>query len=100
MVEQGQLLAQMDAAVLRAQLAEAEAAAQRAKADREVAAATATQRWNQHELAMRERDRAQQLAKQAVIEKSKLDSYVTAEQTAKTLLDAAKAQVASADAAI
>jgi multidrug efflux pump subunit AcrA (membrane-fusion protein) len=84
MVEEGQLLAQMDAAVLRAQLAEAEAAAQRAKADREVAAATAMQRWNEHELAMRERDRAQQLAKQAVVEKSKLDSYVTAEQTAKT----------------
>jgi HlyD family secretion protein len=100
MVEEGQLLAQMDAAVLRAQLAEAEAAAQRAQADREVAAATATQRQNEHELAMRERDRAQQLAKQGVIEKSKLDSYVTAEQTAKARLDAAKAQVASAEAAI
>lgn len=35
MVEEGQLLAQMDAAVLRAQLAEAEAAAQRAEADRD-----------------------------------------------------------------
>jgi HlyD family secretion protein len=92
MVEEGQLLAQMDAAVLRAQLAEAEAAAQR---DREVAATTATQRQNEHELAMRERDRAQQLAKHGVIEKSKLDSYVTAEQTAKARLDAAKAQVAS-----
>jgi HlyD family secretion protein len=90
----------MDAAVLRAQLAEAEAAAQRAQADREVAAATATQRRNEHELAMRNRDRAQQLAKQGVIEKSKLDSYVTAEQTAKALLAAAKAQVASAEAAI
>lgn len=100
MVEEGQLLAQMDAAVLRAQLAEAEAAAQRAQADREVAAATATQRQNEHELAMRNRDRAQQLAKQGVIEKSKLDSYVTAEQTAKARLDAAKAQVASAEAAI
>jgi HlyD family secretion protein len=53
MVKEGQLLAQMDAAVLRAQLAEAEAAAQRAQADREVAAATATQRRNEHELAMR-----------------------------------------------
>jgi HlyD family secretion protein len=100
MVKEGQLLAQMDAAVLRAQLAEAEAAAQRAQADREVAAATATQRRNEHELAMRERDRALQLAKQSVIEKSRLDSYVTAEQTARAQLDAAKAQVASAEAAI
>ena len=33
MVEEGQLLAQMDAAVLRAQLAEADAAAQRGQAD-------------------------------------------------------------------
>jgi HlyD family secretion protein len=100
MGEQGQLPAQMDAAVLRAQLAEAAAAAQRAQADRAVAAATATQRLNEHDLAVRERDRAHQLAKQGVIEKSKLESDVTAEQTAKALLDAARAQVASADAAI
>jgi HlyD family secretion protein len=99
-VEEGQLLAQMDTAVLRAQLAEAEAAAQRAQADREVAAATATQRQNEHELAMRERDRAQQLGKRGVIETTKLDTYVTAEQTAKARLDAAKAQVASTEAAI
>jgi HlyD family secretion protein len=100
MVEQGQLLAQMDAAVLRAQLAEAGAAAQRAQADRAVAAATATQRLNEHDLAVRERDRAHQLAKQGLIEKSKLESDVTAEQTAKALLDAARAQVASADAKV
>src|SRR5262245_39337851 len=44
MVEPGQILAQMDMAVLRAQLAEAEAARKRAEADRTIAAAMTIQR--------------------------------------------------------
>src|SRR5262245_49222175 len=100
MVEKGQLLAQMDAAVLRAQLAEAEAAEKRAQADRAVALATVTQRTNEHELAISQLNRTQELAKQGVLDKSKLDSDTTAEQTARALVEAARAQVASTDAAI
>lgn len=100
MVEVGQLLAQMDAAVLRAQLAEAEAAERRAQAERAVAAATVTQRNNEHQLAISQLSRTQELAKQGVLDKSKLDSDTTAEQTTSALVDAARAQVASADAAI
>lgn len=100
MVENGQLLAQMDAAVLRAQLAEAEAAEKRAQADRAVALATLTQRENEHKLTVSQLDRTQQLAKQGVLDTSKLDSDSTAEQTARAITEAARAQVASADAAI
>lgn len=100
MVEEGQLLARMDSAVLRAQLAEAVAAEKRSQAERAVTAATATQRQNEHELATSQLRRTQQLATQGVLDESKLDHDTTAELTAKALLEAARAQVASAEAAI
>src|SRR5262245_40777965 len=100
MVEVGQLLAQMDAAVLRAQLAEAQAAEKRGHADRDMASASVTQRQNEHKLAVTQLKRTQQLAQQGILDTSKLDSDTTAEQTAAALVEAAKAQVASADASI
>jgi HlyD family secretion protein len=100
MVEPGQLLAQIDASVLRAQLAEAEAARKRAEADRAISAATSTQRIKEHDLAVVQLKRTQQLFERHIIEASKLDSDTTNEQTTAALLKAAEAQIASADAAI
>ena len=51
MVEPGQVLARMDAAVLEAQLHQAEAEKRRAEEERNVAVAIAAQRENEHALA-------------------------------------------------
>jgi HlyD family secretion protein len=100
MVEAGQVLAQIDAAVLRAQLHEAEAGKRRAEEERNVTIAIAKQRETEHALAKKDLDRSVQLAKEKVIEQKQLDADGTKEQTAKAVWEAAKAQVASAEAAI
>ncbi len=100
MVEAGQVLARMDAAVLRAQLHEAEAGQRHAEQERNVAAAIAAQRENEHSLAKKDLERTQQLANQRAIEEKQLDADVSKEQTASALWAASKAQVTSAEAAI
>jgi len=100
MVETGQVLAQIDAAVLRAQLHEAEAGKRRAEEERNVTIAIAKERETEHALAKKDLDRSVQLAKEKVIEQKQLDADGTKEQTAKAVWEAAKAQVASAEAAI
>ena len=94
------MLAQIDAAVLRAQLHEAEAGKRRAEEERNVTIAIAKQRETEHALAKKDLDRSVQLAKEKVIEQKQLDADGTKEQTAKAVWEAAKAQVASAEAAI
>ena len=100
MVEAGQVLAQMDAAVLRAVLHEAEAGQRRAAEDRNVSIAIAEQREAEHALAQKDIERAVPLAKQKAISQQELDTDVTKEQTAKAVWEAAKAQITSAEAAI
>jgi HlyD family secretion protein len=100
MVETGQVLAQIDAAVLRAQLHEAEAGKRRAEEERNVTIAIAKQREAEYALGKKDLDRSVQLAKEKVIEQKQLDADGTKEQAAKAVWEAAKAQVASAEAAI
>jgi HlyD family secretion protein len=100
MVEAGQVLAQMDAAVLRAVLHEAEARQRQAEDERNVSIAIAKQREAEHALAQKDLKRAVPLAKQNAISQQKLDTDVTKEQTAKMAWGAAKAQITSAEAAI
>jgi HlyD family secretion protein len=100
MVQEGQILARMDAAVLEAQLHEAEADKLRAETDRNVAIAVVGQRENEYDLTNKILKRSTQLFQQKTMEKNQLDKDQSAQQTAKAVLDAAKAQVASAEAAI
>jgi len=100
MVRQGQLLANMDAAVLEAQLREAEADKLRAETDRNVAVAVVGQRENEYDLAAKILARTQQLFRQKALEQNQLDKDHASEQTAQAIVVAAKAQVASAEAAI
>jgi HlyD family secretion protein len=100
MVQQDQVLARMDSAVLRAQLREAEAEKLRAETDRNVAVATVGQREAEHDLSVKVLARTRQLYQQRSLELNQLDKDQSAEQTANALLAAAKAQVASAEAAI
>lgn len=100
MVTEGQELARMDAAVLRAQLREAEADKVRAETERNVAAAVVGQRESELDLAGKILGRTRQLFQQKSVEQNQLDKDQAAEQTAKAILAAAKAQVSSADAMI
>ena len=100
MVEAGQVLAQMDAAVLRAVLHEAEAGQRQAEDERNVSIAIAKQREAEHALAQKERDRALRLVKESAISQQQVDADVTKVQTTKAVYEAAKAQITSAEAAI
>lgn len=100
MVEAGQVLARMDAAVLRAALHGAEAGQRQAENERNVATAIARQREAEHALAQKLLARAVPLAKQNAVSQQQLDTNVTTEQTARMVWEAAKAQITSAEAAI
>ena len=100
MVEAGQVLARIDAAVLRAQLHEVEAGKRRAEEEHNVTIAIARQRETEYALGKKDFERSVQLAKNKVIEQQQLDTDGTKEQTAKAVWEAAQAQVASAEAAI
>ena len=100
MVEAGQVLARMDAAVLRAALHGAEAGQRQAENDRNVSIAIAKQREAEHSLAQKDLERSAPLAKKNAISKQQLDTDITKEQTAKMVWGAAQAQITSAEAAI
>ena len=100
MVHPGQVLANMDAAVLEAQLREAEADKLRAETDRNVAAAVVGQHESEYDLAVKTLNRTRHLFQQKAVDQSQLDKDSGAEQTAAAIVAASKAQVASAEAAI
>ena len=100
MVQPGQVLANMDAAVLEAQLREAEADKLRAETDRNVAAAVVGQHESEYDLALKTLNRTRRLFQQKALEQSQLDKDSGAEQTAAAIVAASKAQVASTEAAI
>jgi HlyD family secretion protein len=113
-VAAGQVLAQMDTDVLKAQLREAQADLRRAKTSVEAARSTVAQRESekaaaQSSVAQREAefdrdskgfDRAKRLAETSAVAAEELDKYRATFYSTKAALDSAKANVAAADAAI
>lgn len=113
-VAAGQVLAQMETDVLKAELREAEADLQQAKAAVETAKSTVAQRISEKaaaeslvaqreaelDLAERKYNRGERLAKTSAISADDLDALRATFHGAKATLDAAKANVLGADAAI
>ena len=81
-MQPGQVLANMDAAVLEAQLREAEADKLRAETDRNVAAAVVGQHESEYDLALKTLNRTRRLFQQKALEQSQLDKDSGTEQTA------------------
>jgi len=100
MVESGQVLANMDVQGLKAQVRQAEAEVRQARQKRNLAAAVIEQRKGELALSEKDLDRSRRLyeSKSVSLQKSQHDE--TAEQTAKASLEAARAQLADAEAAI
>jgi len=100
LVQAGQVIAEMDASVLTAELHEAQAERRRAEAERDVAIATIAERRSAVALAEKELQRTQQLYARGVVEPRELDRYQTAQLMAQAMVEAAVAQQKSAEAAI
>lgn len=113
-VRAGQVVAQMDTAVLEAQLREAEAQLQRARisvetatslvtqrqAERQAAEALIAQRKAELDAAQRRLARSGELAPKGAVAESKLDDDRAAFEAARAAVGAAEAQAAAAQAAI
>ncbi len=99
-VERGQVVARMDTSVLRAQLREAQADANRARMALGTAAALVDQRRNELRLAQSILRRSQQLVDGHFISVEKLDSDQAQFNVATATLTAAVSQVAVAKAAV
>ncbi len=100
MVEAGQVLANMDVQDMKAQLEQAEAEVEQARQKHIFAAAVIDQRTSELELWEKDIDRSRQLYQSKVVSLQKLQHDETAKDTAKATLDAARAQLADAEAAI
>jgi HlyD family secretion protein len=100
MVEAGQVLANMDVEELKAQLRQAEAEVRQARQKHIFAAAVVEQRKGELALSEKDLDRARRLYESKAVALQKLQHDETAEQTAKATLEAARAQLADAEAAI
>lgn len=93
LVDEGQVLAQMVAATLEAELAEAHARVEEAKEHRKMAMAALAQRESECALAEKEFDRARGLHEQAVVSEARVDQEHTRVETAKAACDAARARL-------
>ncbi|MEI9892520.1 MAG: biotin/lipoyl-binding protein [Chthoniobacter sp.] len=100
LVKEGQVLARIDAAVLRAQLRAAEAEKRRAEEDLNVARALIVQRESEYDLAQKILQRSDQLLRKTTIDQNQFDRDQSAERAAKAIWIAAQAQATSAGAAI
>jgi HlyD family secretion protein len=100
MVEAGQILANMDVQDLKAQVRQAEAEVRQARQKHIFAAAVVEQRKSELALSDKDLDRARRLYESKAVALQKLQHDETAEQTAKASLEAARAQLADAEAAI
>ncbi|MCB1754930.1 MAG: HlyD family efflux transporter periplasmic adaptor subunit [Gammaproteobacteria bacterium] len=100
MVNQGQLLAQMDARALEAQIREAEAGLVEAQENREYAQAMVEVRESELNYAQKERERTQQLSRSGHVSEEKLDQANTQYQTARAAIKAARIQVTQAASGI
>lgn len=99
-VERGQVVARMDTSVLKAQLHEAQAGANRTRMALETAAALVEQRRNELALAQSILHRSEQLVQGHFISVEKLDTDQAQVNVARAALTAALSQVAEAKAAI
>jgi HlyD family secretion protein len=100
MVEAGQVLANMDVQDLKAQLRQSEAEVRQARQKRNLAAAVIEQRKSELGLSENDLERSRRLYESKSVSLQKLQHDETAEQTAKASLEAARAQLADAEAAI
>lgn len=99
-VEEGQLLARMDADSIRAALEEARAELARAQEHRRSARAVVVQRKSECELARKELGRTLALHDRGVVSESRVDRDQTQLETAEASCDAAEAEVRDAEASI
>jgi HlyD family secretion protein len=99
-VESGQFVARMDTASLEAQLAEAQASVVRAEKQRNNAIAIVAQRESECNLAKKNLSRSKKLYEKGIISLQKLDQEITTYDVAKSMCDAAEADVANAEASI
>lgn len=99
-VEEGQILARMDAATLEAQLAQAEAGVVEARASQHAAEAVVAQRMSECTLAEEELLRTEKLFERDVTSARSLDIERSRAKTAHSVCGAAHAQVARAAAGV
>jgi HlyD family secretion protein len=99
-VESGQFVARMDTASLEAQLAEAQASVVRAEKQRNNAIAIVAQRESECNLAKKNLSRSKKLYEKGIISLQKLDQEIATYDVAKSMCDAAEADVANAEASI
>ena len=99
-VTAGQVLARMDVAAMRAQLAQAEAGVVEARARRAAAEAGVAQRMTECTLAHQELGRTEKLFERDVASARSLDLERSRAETAHAVCSAAEAQVAHADAGV
>ncbi len=99
-VTSGQILARMDVAAMRAQLARAEAGVVEARARRDTAEAGVSQRMSECTLAHQELDRTEKLFDRDVASARSLDLERSRAETAHAVCSAAEAQVAHANAGV
>jgi HlyD family secretion protein len=99
-VQAGQIVARMDTASLDAQLAEAQASVISAEKHRNNAIAIVAQRKSEYDLARKNLSRAKKLYEKGIISSQKLDQEMGAYDVAESMCDAAKANVANAEATI
>ena len=100
MVAASQALVTMDVEELEAQLRQAEAEVRQARQKHIFAAAVVEQRKGELALSEKDLDRARRLYESKAVALQKLQYDETAEQTARSSLEAARAQLADAEAAI
>jgi HlyD family secretion protein len=99
-VQAGQIVARMDTASLDAQLAEAQASVVSAEKQRNNAIAIVAQRKSECDLARKNLSRSKKLYEKGIISSQKLDQEMGAYDVAESMCDAAKANVANAEATI
>jgi len=100
MVEAGQVVARMDTDDLDAQLREAQARLRQAEEGRRLALAVVAQRESELTYAQSELRRKRKLVQEGHVSRESLDEAVSAARSAEAALQAARVQVASADAGI
>ena len=99
-VQAGQVIARMDAEVLEAELARAEARLGVAREKTEAAAAVLVQRKSECRLAEKEYERALALHREDVVSQQRVDEFRTRVETGEAACDAARAQIRDAEAQI
>jgi HlyD family secretion protein len=99
-VAENQILARMDTTTLEAQLRQAEAQIKEAREAKQTAMARVRESKLQSELAAKDLERSSKLLTKGFVTQQRFDHDLTAKQSFEAMYDAARSQVAQADAAI